>query len=342
MRSPRPIVPLVLLALLLSCAARVCGQEDAPRPPEPAAGATDQNRPADSKHPDHNKLLGTWEIVDARFDGKPHNADLDTQVTFADGKLITHRGAGKPISVDYSILPAQSPHWIDVTITDGDQTGTLLGVYTLKDGVLTVCLAAPGQDRPVAPSTTAGDHCLLHTMRRVRTDDVDTVAAIKKLGGLLEYDGFKRVYRVSFQATDISDSDLLHLKGLGRLRKLSLALTDISDDGLAHLSGLTDLISLHLSGTKISDSGLAALSDLQKLEHLTLSGTKVSDAGLVHLKTLTGLTTLYLRDTQVTDAGLKHLVELTRLKIVLLRGTKVSDEGAKRLRAAITGLEVVR
>ena len=135
----------------------------------------------------------------------------------------------------------------------------------------------------------------------------EAIAAIKKLGGKVEFGSNKAVVFVDLSNTKVTDSGLVHLKGLANLEHLVLFETKVTDAGLVHLEGMTNLENLSLTRTKVTDAGLAHLKGLTKLEKLYLDQTTVTDAGLVHLKGLTNLRQLWLSKTKVTPAGFKKL-----------------------------------
>ena len=59
-------------------------------------------------------------------------------------KMLNDHAKGKLV-----IDATQNPKWIDFVSDDGaGQKKTAKGIYSLKDGVLTLCVADPGEDRP--------------------------------------------------------------------------------------------------------------------------------------------------------------------------------------------------
>ena len=85
------------------------------------------------------------------------------------------------------------------------------------------------------------------------------VAALKKLGSLIERNEQGEVVEVNLVDTKITDAGLVHLKGLTNLQTLGLGFTKITGTGLVHLKGLTKLEMLSLYGTKVTDAGVAEL-----------------------------------------------------------------------------------
>ena len=143
------------------------------------------------------------------------------------------------------------------------------------------------------------------------------VAALKKLGSLIERNEQGEVVEVDFAVVD-----------------------DFTDAGLVHLKGLTSLQTLNLSGS-ITDAGLVHLKGLTGLQLLWLSQTQITDAGLVHLKGLDKLQTLYLNGTSMTDAGVRHLKELKQLVKLFINATKLTDAGRAELKRALPDCMVV-
>src|SRR6516165_936631 len=121
------------------------------------------------------------------------------------------------------------------------------------------------------------------------------LAAVKKLGGKVQFDGkdkSKPVIAVDLDSKPLTDYELDILQAFSQLRLLSLNQTPVTDAGLKHIQGLTSLRTLNLIRTKnpkhglISDAGLKRLNGLTNLQTLNLGGTQVTDAGLVHLEGL--------------------------------------------------------
>jgi hypothetical protein len=161
------------------------------------------------------------------------------------------------------------------------------------------------------------------------------IAAIEKLGGIVEFDA-DQPFRPNWLRT------LLGLKSGGEVVRLDFNDTQVTEGGMDHLKGLTKLGWLDLDKTQVTDAGLVHLQGLTKLEWLYLENTHVTDAGLEHLKGLTELKLLLLDGTQVTDAGLAHLKGLTELGSLHLNGTHVTDQGVSELQKALPNLEIIR
>ena len=90
------------------------------------------------------------------------------------------------------------------------------------------------------------------------------VAAIKRLGGKVEFCSKDGANRVDFRHAQFSDADLELVKGVSRLEEIWLSGTQVTDAGLERIKGLTDLRCLHLDGTQITDAGLQHLEGLSQ------------------------------------------------------------------------------
>lgn len=112
--------------------------------------------------------------------------------------------------------------------------------------------------------------------------DVETVAAIQALGGLVERDTSlpgQPVVKVDLHASAVTDVDLERIGTLRELRALDLRLTHVGDAGVAHLKGLTALRSINLFRTQLTDAGLEHLAKLPTLEVLLVGKSKVTEEG---------------------------------------------------------------
>lgn len=150
---------------------------------------------------------------------------------------------------------------------------------------------------------------------------------------------FDRVSGVSFNATAITDADLVHLDDLKDVEALWLSQTGVTNAGLIHLRGMRALKALNLNFTD-TGTGLTHLSGLTNLEVLHLSSTGVTDADLAVLRGLTNLKGLSLARTTITDAGLVHLNGMTKLQWLSLRGTRVTAMGVDSLQRALPGCQI--
>jgi internalin A len=173
----------------------------------------------------------------------------------------------------------------------------------------------------------------------------DAVAAIRRAGGLVEYDWQWRNGKSIPGGKPPAPSWLVHLIGgdyFGHVTAVWISNMKETDATLADVGHLTRLEELYINSQAISDAGLEHLTGLTNLSVLWLYRTQVTDAGLAQLKWLTHLSHLRLHGTRVTDAGLVHLKRQTNLKRLILSGTGVTDAGAKELNRALPSLTIIR
>jgi Leucine-rich repeat (LRR) protein len=200
----------------------------------------------------------------------------------------------------------------------------------------------------------------------------EAVAAIRNLGGSVEYDYhrmagekpnlfdpkleapgpewlrsligpeyFQDVVLVDLSHCPITDDDLAILRYFPKLETVGLEHTQIFGAGLAHLSEIKTLKQLGLWDTRIDDEALKHLRGLHRLWNLALDENRISDVGLENLEELTDLEEwLGLSHTQITDAGLHHLKKLSKLKHLTLSGTQVTKDGAHELQPFLPRAEI--
>ena len=166
--------------------------------------------------------------------------------------------------------------------------------------------------------------------------EIEAMAAIRELGGVVEVDPRVDEYRVDsvyfVRATTATDSVLEQVKHLTKLRSLFLESGNITDAGLENLSRVTHLEKLTLTSTAVTDAGLEKLNGLGQLQDLSLNRTRITDAGLKHLQGMTELRILKLERTLVSDVGLAYLKDLKRLEVLNLACTAVTDAGLVHLK----------
>lgn len=157
-------------------------------------------------------------------------------------------------------------------------------------------------------------------------------------------DFYRRVIRVDFVESGISDNDLSqlkdHLGALPRLEAVYLEEEKVTDAGMRHLANLDQLRSISLYGFPLSDDGIAHFADLPKLRRLDLRWTEITDDGLLTLSRMAELERLYIWSDRITDAGLEHLAGLPRLKSLTLQRAPITDAGLAHL-ARCSALEVL-
>jgi len=129
------------LALLLVSGMALGTQADEPMPP--ALG----------------EMQGTWTMLSFTVDGNDVGADVlvTWQRIVRDKHVVWKDGDRTFIELDIQIDPTKAPKTLDSTVATGEEKGqTLLAIYELKDDVLRVCFAMPGDPRPTEFSAIAG------------------------------------------------------------------------------------------------------------------------------------------------------------------------------------------
>lgn len=104
---------------------------------------------------DAKRLNGTWVATGwKRGAGVVGRDKVDTELTFAKETYEFPRGINR-ISKSGTFKADAAKGTIDFTPGDGPAKGkTLLGIYKVDGGVLTLCFAAAGRERPKEFATT--------------------------------------------------------------------------------------------------------------------------------------------------------------------------------------------
>ena len=146
----KPLLPMVVLASLLLAA----------------------KGPEEKKKSDQQKLQGTWTAKSIEYDGEQVLGDnlKDLQMVISGNKL-TVKGEGQDIEkyakLTFKIDPATTPKIMDVTVTAGDEKGTVLeGIYELKGDELKLCVRIIGKDRPAEFKSMGGSQTALAVFKR--------------------------------------------------------------------------------------------------------------------------------------------------------------------------------
>jgi uncharacterized protein (TIGR03067 family) len=111
-------------------------------------------------------LDGTWALVRGEQDGValPASVVRVSKLTIEGERHTVKLGEDELIG-KHTVDAAKGT--IDTTDTEGPLAGrTLKGIYRLKGDELTVCFAAPGDERPTELSTEKGTGHLLHVWKR--------------------------------------------------------------------------------------------------------------------------------------------------------------------------------
>jgi uncharacterized protein (TIGR03067 family) len=116
---------------------------------------------------DLKKLEGIWSMVSGEAKGEklPEATVKGAKLTIVGDKHTVKVGEDTLVGT-HKLDPATKPHSIDAMDTEGPYKGkTVHGIYKIEKGVLTVCFAPPGKDRPKEFSTKSGTGEFLHVWK---------------------------------------------------------------------------------------------------------------------------------------------------------------------------------
>lgn len=87
---------------------------------------------AEERKSDHDLIQGTWKRVDGetRFVRLVFTVET-VSMEFRDGNKNTHR---------YKLDPSKKPKTIDITLLEGGEKGTIMGIYAIEGDTLKMCL----------------------------------------------------------------------------------------------------------------------------------------------------------------------------------------------------------
>jgi uncharacterized protein (TIGR03067 family) len=116
-------------------------------------------------------MQGSWTLL--TFVSNGDEVAAGTIVTWkrtVTGKhVVWYDGDAVMVETDFEIDPRKTPMTLDSTIATGDAKGqTMLAIYELKDDVLRVCFAPPGEPRPAVFSAAQGTGALMFTCKRFK------------------------------------------------------------------------------------------------------------------------------------------------------------------------------
>lgn len=117
---------------------------------------------------DWKKLEGDWTPVGMELGGTKWNAEQfkGSKLTITEGKYSLLFG-GQADKGDVKIDSAKKPKAMDITGTEGPNKGkTIPAIYDFEDGVLKICYALKGTDRPGEFKTTKENEFFLAVYKR--------------------------------------------------------------------------------------------------------------------------------------------------------------------------------
>ena len=142
----------------------------------------------------------------------------------------------------------------------------------------------------------------------------DAVAAIKRSGGVVEYDWAWNNGKWTMRKGPWAPRRLTDLFGIDYFGHVtSVMFIKGNDAAVAHVWRLTRLQRLRFDTLTNGNAAAAHLSDLTELRELDFGRVRTTDAALAHLKRLNNLSKLRLHFTTASDNGLAHLKGLTRM-----------------------------
>lgn len=158
-------------------------------------------------------------------------------------------------------------------------------------------------------------------------DQQEAVAAIDKVGGIVQFDGWHNgvllehedmrrwsfhllnsVVEVVLEGDSRVNDVCQDLARLPSLRRIIVA-GPLSDEGLTQLMTSRHVDTLYLSRTRITSAGVSRLSQMRSLQYVYLGAIPVNDAGLHELSKLEKLATLAI---SLKDVSSQRLHEFRR------------------------------
>jgi hypothetical protein len=183
---------------------------------------------------------------------------------------------------------------------------------------------------------------------RLARDQARVVAAIRSVGGIVQYEHqFDRRGNFLEAAEPIAPAWLRRWIGDDFFVTVSQVAfltspapsggewtvnTQVTDETLKQLAALPSLTGLSLRADELSDAGLETISHLRQLERLSVSAWKITDAGVAHLARLTRLKGLELLGINLSDESIAAVASLPRLESLQLRGGRMTNAGLAHLR----------
>ncbi len=113
-------------------------------------------------------IEGTWHLVSGEQDGREiAAADIQHSKLQIVGNAHEATVGDGFLKGTHTLGTDQNPMTIDASDAEGPFAGkTLLGIFKLEDDLLTVCFAAPTNDRPTEFTTQGGKATILHAWKR--------------------------------------------------------------------------------------------------------------------------------------------------------------------------------
>lgn len=123
----------------------------------------------DEADKDLKRFQGVWGFESREIAGKkvPDEENKGLTVTFDGDKVVVKQGDETVMAGTQKLDPSKTPKEIDVTVTEGDQAGTvLLGIYEIDEDTLKVCFDWEGKNRPTEFKTEEGSTTFVNIHKR--------------------------------------------------------------------------------------------------------------------------------------------------------------------------------
>ncbi|MCH7725542.1 MAG: TIGR03067 domain-containing protein [Planctomycetes bacterium] len=119
------------------------------------------------------KLLGTWLIISAKEAGVATKEPVGDKVTFSDTKMTVQpkdptEDAPPPLAI--KIDATKTPRQIDITFKKDDEASVVKAIFGIQDGVLKLCMAAPGEARPTTLESKKDTRQFLLVLKRAKEE----------------------------------------------------------------------------------------------------------------------------------------------------------------------------
>ena len=118
-------------------------------------------------------LVGTWEVRVVVLGGQeaPALAAGTRYVFTAAGQWEVYDRGERVGARAYTVNPRTLPQAIDIGPRPGWTTGATAGIYKVDESTMTICLAAPGGDRPREFVSPERSQTVLIVCKRLRSAD---------------------------------------------------------------------------------------------------------------------------------------------------------------------------
>jgi uncharacterized protein (TIGR03067 family) len=123
---------------------------------------------------DAKDLQGVWQAVDLEANGERSPADQvkELQIVIKADEIFAVKPGGEDPRNKFKLDSSKTPKTIDLTPLDEPRKGKIVaGIYSLKNGRLTLCINIFGEDpalRPTEFKTQARDGVALVTLERAK------------------------------------------------------------------------------------------------------------------------------------------------------------------------------